>query len=364
MKISQLGNAGTITGSEVFPIVQGGETKKVSITDALAGAGGGSTGVNGLNGSTNIGLGGTLTNVITTIDCDNNAILINNAGQGSKFMCINDLNTNLESGFRFPNFTNDVELYTINNQNSNSKAITLNNDSVQINTSDFGALGFFIDFANANQYFGYNQQLISTGNIAYLFFDGTTGNGFFKNSLNDSIILGLDVVSNKYYLSDGAIEAGIKNDGNSVFYTALVADGTIDGLRIDIPTNKYNLGSIVHNFDIFVDANNKTIKIGDYQNLNNLNQITLDETLGDIFVRGSNSITLYQYNAGLALQGGQSKLCDPDGNGNGSYFGLDDSNQCIIASANLLTNTSGSSSGQHLMINVNGINYVIELKNP
>ena len=49
---------------------------------------------------------------------------------------------------------------------------------------------------------------------------------------------------------------------------------------------------------------------------------------------------------------------------NGTTFGIDDYNQYLTASANLLVGTSGSVSGQHLKINVGGTDYVIELKNP
>ena len=52
------------------------------------------------------------------------------------------------------------------------------------------------------------------------------------------------------------------------------------------------------------------------------------------------------------------------GNVNSSTFGIDDSNQTLIASSNLIVGTSGSSSGNHLKINVGGNDYVIELKNP
>lgn len=55
---------------------------------------------------------------------------------------------------------------------------------------------------------------------------------------------------------------------------------------------------------------------------------------------------------------------DVTNNGNGTSFGVSDNMQKLIASANLLTGSSGSVSGQHLKINVGGNDYVIELKNP
>ena len=50
--------------------------------------------------------------------------------------------------------------------------------------------------------------------------------------------------------------------------------------------------------------------------------------------------------------------------GNSSIFGIDDNHQTLFVSSNLLIGTSGSSSGLHLKINVDGNDYVIELKNP
>ena len=55
---------------------------------------------------------------------------------------------------------------------------------------------------------------------------------------------------------------------------------------------------------------------------------------------------------------------DIGGNSNSTTFGVDDIHKQLIGSGNLLVGTSGSSSGQYLKINVGGIDYVIELKNP
>jgi len=388
MKISELGLAGAIAGTEVFPIVQGGVTKKVSITDALAGAGGGVTELNGLTGALAI----TSTDNSVTITPSVDTIDLSVAGGGGG--------------------VNPTDTFIPYNKQGTFDDSFLQNDFAGsiLKTIYLGNLnGLYLDFPNADYYIGIgasfplhiagdttviidsntNGLLINPGNV----FLKTSNYGFFgseilafigessfsfnieKDTLNSNqkiyskyggaeIGLVLNFLDNKYILTDNAIESGIKNDGNSVFYTALVADGVTDGIRIDIPGNRYNFGSLVGQFDVQVDAGNKTIKIGDYVGAGQANQFILDELTGDILLKASNSITLYKGNAGVILNGGTSLLCDPDGNGNANYFGLDDTNERLTSSANLLTSSSGSASGQHLKINVAGTDYVIELKNP
>jgi hypothetical protein len=231
----------------------------------LGGGGGGSIGINGLNGTTNIGLGGTLLND-TAIDCSNFELTYSNIKQ------------------LFLLSTNGTMFSLVDNQSyfSNSNGIPY---------------GLIIDFA---------AEVTTLGDFSI------TNNG-------TSIQI---------------------DDANSII--SAVKNTIQNGLKLDFVNDNYYFG--------------------DFYNLNNF--LNINNLIGDTLIKALHNITLYQYSAGLILQNGQSILCDPDGNGNSSYFGLDDTNERLTASSNLISATAGGNSGQHLKINIGGNNYKITLLNP
>lgn len=209
MKISELSLAGAIAGTEVFPIVQGGTTKKVSIADALAGTGSGSTGVNGLNGTTNIGLGGTLANA-TAINADSFSFEFNTV---NTFNLIDDaaLTTNFEFG------------------NSAIKTF-YNNEQIGINLnflSDTYIIGRFTSDINARTY------LRSTPNTIDIY-------------ANEAYFLGGDIA--ELY---GTINTIIKT---SQFITTRNVNDDITGLSFDVLNFNFKFGDL--QFDNFIEFNN------------------------------------------------------------------------------------------------------------
>jgi hypothetical protein len=340
MKISELGLAGAIAGTEVFPIVQGGVTKKVSITDALAGAGGGVTELNGLTGALSI----TSTDNSVTITPSVDTIDLSVAGGGGG---VNPTSTYIP----------------YNNAGTFADSIISYDNGLLITSLSGTNLGFYLDLGNSFYKFGGIDSSYASG--AHIYIDDNVG--LIKTIINDTDLgfyFDSTIGTYKYVITDNTIEAGIKNDGNSVFYTALVADGVTDGIRIDIPGNRYNFGSLVGQFDVQVDAVNKSIKLGDYIQQGNGTYFELDEQSANISFFAGNIITIYGASSGIRMETNITKIGDNDFANNGTTFGVDDNNRTLIGSNGLLRSTSGSASGQHLKINIGGTDYVIELKNP
>lgn len=381
MKISELGLAGTLSGTEVLPIVQSGTTKKVSIDDvvALAGGGSGSTGYNGLTGTTNIGLGGNLVGS-TYIDADNNTLYIRDLGQGSVIKNKDDINNYLESGIKFPTYTNRVDLFAENTQNGDYKSLFITNDYLKIFSAASGDIGLIVDFNTFDIWVGYNTNLGGSAGIAYLFFNGSNGNAKFINTITNDDILNLDITTNKYNFGYSGSELGIRlNNNNPLIYTS--NQGQDSGLYIDFANGNFGLiNNSVAQEGIFINdlfGANKSIYIG-FGDSGKASIAVEPNVIRTNY--SSNNVGLkldfvnFKYTFGAVDTGicGLSveddirivSLGDITGNGQGTIFGVDDNAQKLIASTNLLTTSSGSSSGQHLKINIAGTNYVIELKNP
>jgi len=372
MKISELNLAGAIVGTEVFPIVQGGETKKVSIADALAGAGSGSTGVNGLNGTANIGLGGTLLND-TTIDGVGGGYSI--LFEGIQKYKIDSSVTEFLTGGTFKVFSATDPLTILGYHDVISNAITCGFliDLGGVIKSQFTGIdiGLKLDFVNNQYFFGGNPGVNGSTFIVDNF------NGFIsiKGPSSDTTALNFDMVGQIYEFGDilgGIGKLTIKpNDANFARGLSMVFD------NINVKLGDYNTSG--NSTLLEVDDFNKIIKttsrgdeigfnldftsdiylFGDY---NNNDYLSINKNNSNTILKAGNSIVLYQGRAGLNLQNGVSILCDPDGNGNSSYFGLDDINQTVYGSANLITTNNGTPVNEHLKINLGGTDYVIQLR--
>jgi len=252
MKISELSLAGAIAGTEVFPIVQGGTTKKVSIADALAGAGGGtSTGVNGLNGTTNIGLGGTLLND-TIIDGDT-------GGYNLTFEFINKYKIDCTSteiwygGIQKVFSASDPLIILGYHDISNSVTIGLKVDlngeiKTQLQGVDFGLK---LDYINNAYFLGAVDGAGST-----IVVDNFNGNVYIENSINQSVGFYFDLTSQIYQFGDlpnnnkltidsnGEIKFDVTRSLTSYF------ENIINGIKLDYQNSYYSFGSI--------DKGNKT----------------------------------------------------------------------------------------------------------
>lgn len=115
---------------------------------------------------------------------------------------------------------------------------------------------------------------------------------------------------------------------------------------------------------LLIDGTNKIFQLGDFTGLFNATLITVDDVGATVEVNADTSIKLKSQNTGLLATSNQTIFGDIQFVNNFSYFGIDDNIQKLICSSNLLTSTAGGNSGQHIKIEVAGIPYVIELKNP
>lgn len=379
MKISQLNNAGTITGSEVFPIVQGGTTKKVSITDALAGAGGVPT----LQEVTDVTDGNKTTNdVYVYDDISNNYLKLtkDSNGGGDNSPGLEFIKNNANGLIRLhslvQNTNPSIDSYMDSFIYFNANPATGLNSQTSVGTwsqasENFQTVSFLVNtigtfslewyYPSGNPKLSYND--INSGLINSIEFSSNLIQTIF-NSVNKGF--NFNTTEDKFFLTNNTIEAGIKVDGNSIFYTALIS-GNIDGIKLDLTDKIYNFGNVDSQFEVVINYNNKTVRIGDWNGNNNGTAINLNDAANTLQAGAASLLTLNSLNgANLELNAtnGTSILGDYSGGYGGTNFGVDDVNGTLIASNNLKTATSGSVSGQHLKINVGGTDYVIELKNP
>jgi len=311
MKISELNLAGAIAGTEVFPIVQGGETKKVSIADALASAGGVPT----LQQVTDVTNGNkTTTDIYNYFDIANNYVRLTNDidGGGSQ--------------------TPGLEIQKINSNGLSRVMLNVHNNNPSVD-----------DYQDSYIYFETNPT-IGLANQVQLGSNVNTGEITQKLNFGVNTIGNFSLVWN-YPSQTPKINYNDINSGTSIsleFSNSLINTTYNDiliGFKLDFANDIYSFG----------DYNNN-----DYLSINKNNSNTI--------LRAGNSIVLYQGSAGLNLQNGVSILCDPDGNGNSSFFGLDDRNETVYGSANLITSNNGTAVSEHLKINLGGTDYVIQLR--
>ena len=110
-------------------------------------------------------------------------------------------------------------------------------------------------------------------------------------------------------------------------------------------------------FGLFIDRTVVTY-LGDYNgNYNNTRQI-IDDTLQNIQLITTNACLELDTTTTITRFGDLLNIQ------NGNYFGLDDTNNKLIGSTNLLSGTSSGNSGQHIKINIGGTDYKIRLELP
>jgi hypothetical protein len=399
MKISELNLAGAIAGTEVFPIVQGGETKKVSIADALAGAGGVPT----LQQVTDVTNGNkTTTDIYNYFDIANNYSRLTNDidGGGSQTPGLEIQKTNSNGLSRvllnvhnnnpsiddyqdsYIYFETNPTIGLANQVQLGSNAITgeiTQQLNFQVNT--IGNFSLLWNYPSQTPKIRYND--INSGNSTSLEFS----NSLIKTTYNDILNgLSLDFANDEYYLgqvqtlnnvvkvSNGIVEIYATNQIYVTSGNSGLSINNIDGITtigdiandnnqnqffIDDNSSKIYTKSQGNENGLSLDFASDIYSFGDY---NNVDYLSINKNNGNTILRAGNSIVLYQGRAGLNLQNGVSILCDPDGNGNSSFFGLDDINQTVCGSANLITTNNGSAVNEHLKINLGGTDYVIQLR--
>lgn len=208
-------------------------------------------------------------------------------------------------------------------------------------------VGLKLDFANLEYYLGgvtdqYNVK-VSQGT-------GVDIGDIFGAANGNQINLTNDIIKTQYSSNDIGLYLDFLNQsydlGNpaSTLFRVNDSNGRLQ--------SKYNGDDIGISFDI----QNGEYYIGDFDSIINGTAFAVDDTSQKIVGLFGSTVN------GLELDFANStyKLGDISSN----FIGVDSANNKLIASANLLSNTAGGTSGQHIKINIGGTDYKIALLNP
>lgn len=246
-----------------------------------------------------------------------------------------------------------------NNDDVWEDSFLLNDTTNNVLKSVYGGndIGLKLDFANRVHKLGDFSNFGGTNNGINIEVDDinqTITTKYFNTSPQG---LKIDIANQSCYLGDwdygGSSGANLFVDGgNNVIKTR--TNGTIDiGLSLDFSRGIYNLGSPTS--DIYIDSTTIHAQIGGTASPFGFS--AQNEVLGN------RDIILGDYRTSY----------------NGTYFYLNDSDETMRFKAlteilfftnqltfvgSVTTTTSSSVSGQHLQVRINGVDYVIELKNP
>lgn len=269
MKISELTLAGAIAGTEVFPIVQAGETRKVSIADALAGAGSVPTLQQVLNSGNSANTNGGSDSIVlindgnpTTTTLNSTSLNISDGGNSdniaqfdSSKIVVRNPNSNDEIGVDFNTgclrvnrqVGSKVEIYSDsirshNNNNNTDYSIILPStqqdvyfpdDSGELQISKYKELYFRLNFDDA----GINSQtfyLNQFNAITFSFVRNNTGSySFYPN---------YDYVNGKNCLIFTNIESNLGFVVHSI-YCNISNDGSFQALIKDVSGNSNSTGT-------------------------------------------------------------------------------------------------------------------------
>jgi hypothetical protein len=255
-------------------------TDTIAIYQAVAGSwvnysggGGGSTGINGLNGTTNIGLGGTLLND-TFIACANFDLSIYNlkilsllSSNGTGFFLVdNQIYTINPSGLTyglFIDFATNLTILGDINLNTTIFQIDSGNNIIE---SRFNTLPVGIQLNFVNKIYSFGDYNYTTNN----------GGSFIINDFQNTILtkwvgqeagLKIDFNTQEYYLGDHTYTAGnglfIQLSDGSRFIKTF--DGNVNkGLKLHFANNLYQFGDFIgsnNNTYIEIDDANQKIKL-------------------------------------------------------------------------------------------------------
>lgn len=374
-KISQLTAASTpLLGTESLPLVQSGVTKKATVQDVLGYVVNDSTNsvLKTVYGANDVGL---------KLDFANQYYKLGTGDISSGFFAIDQVNLQITSGGNI-----GEELFLIDYGNSTVKIGDYTNTNLEpyitfdqnITTTYQGNdIGLKLDFANQSYKFG------STNNDY----------GLIVDALNGTIQLG-DIAG--WY--GGGIYFNIDNLNN---FLSVQTGGVDVGLKLDFANLEYYLGGVTDQYNVKV-SQGTGVDIGDIFGAANGNQINLTndiiktqyssndiglklDFLNNLYIFGDDSSVAsgaFSYaeadsaNFTFKIKTGApavtniyanndiTKMGDVDVAANGTTFGVDDTAEKLTASANLLSNTAGGTSGQHIKINIGGTDYKIALLNP
>lgn len=313
------------------------DTGSTWIQIAAGGGGGTSTGINGLNGTTNIGLGGTLANN-TTIGGANFTFTLQTFSQ------INFNTNNANGSTQLLNLGNEIQLRTLNN---NSIATEFKVTNLKIySTFGGGNYGLNLDDTTGKFVLGdynndrkYNSIVVNDDNSTFYF---TTSNN--QANTDQDLFYASNASAGTRFVKIGDFNnyqngfSFIVDDANSIIKTTDSVG--INGLQIG--TGFTNIGQFTGSFTyIGINQGDATIKAFDTASTSN--GLSLDFA-NELYKFGSNNCEI---------------KCD-----NLSQFIEFTTNALIFTNAALQSNTSSGNSGEHLVITLNGTQYKIKLENP
>jgi hypothetical protein len=273
-------------------------------------------------------------------------IWVNYAGGGGGTPGIDDVLSvgQLLTNNRFINASNfqlDIALVKICNIFSNNgTTFFVQDDVIATSSNTASGFGFFVDFAQRNLRLG------------------------DAGSSNNTTILNVDDFNSQVYSQFTGIVSGLKLDfANKIFDFGDVAGlNSFTSLRIDDQNQIITLRTGSSTFGLTLDFFNDILIFGDFATGSYL---SIDNSqIARLYA--TDTIVLLCGDSGLVANnaGGFTIIGDHDGLSNSTTFGVNDLNQTLLASANLLTPNTTGQSGQYLKINVGGTDYVIDLRNP
>jgi hypothetical protein len=204
-------------------------------------------------------------------------------------------------------------------------------------------------------------------------FGAVTNNGTFINiSDNDRVI---------------ELKTGV-NNGNATFFKIDDLEnniftsygGSARGFYLDFANEQYTFGaySYGNTTNIVIDDASRLIKLGVGSDIGlsldiaadlyqfgawgGDNYLQINANNGNVDLYAATKISLFCSNAGLTANGNNTFIGDVDNRNNNTNFGVDDDAQTLIASVNLITTNNGTAVNEHLKININGTDYVIQLR--
>jgi hypothetical protein len=279
---------------------------------------------------------------------------------------ISTKNINEPKGLFF-DYNNAIYKFGDYNGYNNHTSLIINDNGANIYTRDNSAVnGINFDFVNKNYYFG------ALSNGTYLSTDGN--NSYAQININSNPYLYLDALNDIFYFGDSV--TGFQFYMNKAGNNADIRLNNTPYLTIDGASNITYLGLQGDTAVFFTDFSNGFCSMGDVFGNGNSTNIMVDDF-------NSKIITQYQGSVkGILLDYGSDnyKFGDYKGVSNATALFINDSikqirlrassgeisfsTDLLLFDGSLTTPSASGNSGQHLKVNINGTNYVIQLLNP
>ena len=212
--------------------------------------------------------------------------------------------------------------------NTKSEIVIDNDVEIYTRSQSHRQTGFILNFQNNNYTFGNYSGTDNLYSLTYNdIYNDSHGN---PSAFSEIYTQGYNGNNIDYYIN-------INTDTSSVHYAY---NGFDQGIYLDYTNNNYQFG------DFNINVNGSSLNINDDQQI-----------IYTSFGNSGQGLKLDKYN-------GQYSIGDYLNNNNDTYLTIDDANGVLILNGNnLQSGTAGSSTGQYLIIKLNGTLYKIDLLN-